>query len=146
MVAPNPATTEWVPLSGPQGPAGPRNPRVVQLKVVADGTVVAVGSGLAVFCVDNSLGGLNLVDADAYVTTASSSGTPMVQVRNVTQAADMLTMRITIDATEFTSYTAASQPVIDAANDDVATGDLLAVDVINAGTGAKGLGVILTFG
>jgi hypothetical protein len=35
--------------------------------------------------------------------------------------------------------------VIDATKDDVATGDLLAVDVDVAGTGAKGLGVILSF-
>jgi len=39
----------------------------------------------------------------------------------------------------------ATPPVIDAANDDVATGDLIAVDVDVAGTGTKGLGVILSF-
>ena len=53
----------------------------------------------------------------------------------------MLTTKITIDASEFTSYTAAAAPVIDTGNDDVATGDLIAVDVDVAGTGAKGLGV-----
>jgi hypothetical protein len=57
----------------------------------------------------------------------------------------MLTTKITIDASEFTSYTAATAPVIDSANKDVATGDLIAIDVDVAGTGAKGLGVILTF-
>jgi hypothetical protein len=57
----------------------------------------------------------------------------------------MLTTKISIDASEFTSYTAAAAPVIDTGNDDVATGDLLAVDVDVAGTGAKGLGVLLTF-
>ena len=69
----------------------------------------------------------------------------MIQIRNVTQTADMLSTRITIDASEFTSYTAAAA-VIDTGNDDVATGDLIAVDVDVAGTGAKGLGVILRFG
>ena len=57
----------------------------------------------------------------------------------------MLTTKISIDASEFTSYTAAAAPVIDTGNDDVATGDLIAIDVDVAGTGAKGLGVILTF-
>lgn len=58
----------------------------------------------------------------------------------------MLTTRITIDVSENCSYTAAAPPVIDAGNDDVATGDILAIDVDVAGTGTKGLIVILTFG
>ena len=40
---------------------------------------------------------------------------------------------------------AAAAAVVDATYDDVATGDRLAVDVDVAGTGAKGLGIILTF-
>jgi hypothetical protein len=57
----------------------------------------------------------------------------------------MLSTRITIDVSAFTSYTAAAPPVIDGANDDVATGDIIRIDVDVAGTGAKGLIVILTF-
>jgi len=81
----------------------------------------------------------------AAVTTVSSSGLPTVQIRNVTQAHDMLTTRITIDASEFTSYTAATPPVINAANATVAKGDRIAIDVDVAGTGAKGLMVALEF-
>ena len=55
-------------------------------------------------------------------------------------------MPLQIDVSEFTSYSAAVPPVIDGANDDVTSGDLIAVDVDVAGTGAKGLGVVLTFG
>lgn len=120
--------------------------RLVQIKVFDDLTTLSTGDGKVIFCVPSKYNGLNLVDADAYVTTNSSSGTPTVQIRNVTQAADMLSTRITIDANESTSYTAAAAPVIDTNNDDVATGDLIAVDVDVAGTGAKGLGVILQFG
>jgi hypothetical protein len=58
----------------------------------------------------------------------------------------MLSTRITIDANEKTSYTAATAPVINATYDDVATGDLLAIDIDGAGTGAKGLMVMLQFG
>jgi hypothetical protein len=39
----------------------------------------------------------------------------------------------------------ATAAVINTDYDDVATGDLIAIDVDVAGTGAKGLGVILTF-
>jgi hypothetical protein len=35
--------------------------------------------------------------------------------------------------------------VVNTATDDVAVGDRIAIDVDGAGTGAKGLGVILTF-
>lgn len=118
----------------------------LQIKVFDDNTVITTGDGKFIFLISDDLGGLDLIDADAYVTTVSSSGTPTVQIRNVTQAADMLTTRITIDASEFTSYTAATPPVIDLANDDVATGDRIAIDVDVAGTGAKGLGVTLEFG
>lgn len=120
--------------------------KVLQLKVLDDATVVTTGDGKLIFVIDDSIGGMNLIDADAYVTTVSSSGLPTVQIRNITQTADMLTTKISIDASEFTSYTAAAAPVIDTGNDDVATGDLIAVDVDVAGTGAKGLGVVLSFG
>lgn len=117
----------------------------MQLKVVDDATAVTTGDGKLIFCIPPELNGYNLTDADAAVTTVSSSGTPTIQIRNVTDAVDMLSTRITIDANETTSYTAATAPVIDTTKDDVATGDLIAIDVDVAGTGAKGLLVILTF-
>ena len=120
--------------------------KTVQLKVMDDATVVTTGNGKLIFCIPPSINGLNLIDADAFVSGVSSSGAVTVMIRNVTQAADMLTTAITIDASENTSYTAATAPVIDTANDDVATGDLIAIDVDGAGTGADGLGVILVFG
>lgn len=110
-----------------------------------NGSAITTGDGKAYIVIPNLLNGHNLVDADAAVTTVSSSGTPTVQIANVSQAADMLSTKITIDANENTSYTAATAPVIDTGNDDVATGDILRVDIDVAGTGAKGLVVILTF-
>lgn len=117
----------------------------IEVKVIADSATLATGDGQAIFMIPTSLGGCDLTAVAAFVTTNSSSGTPTIQIRNVTQAADMLSTRITIDANEPTSYTAATPPVIDTGNDDVATGDLIAIDVDVAGTGAKGLGVVLTF-
>jgi hypothetical protein len=116
-----------------------------EIKVFSDTQTVETGDGKFIFAIPSDLDGLRLVDADAYVTTVSSSGTPTVQIRNVTDSVDILSTRITIDASEFTSYTAATPPVINTANDDVATGDRIAIDVDVAGTGARGLGVILRF-
>jgi hypothetical protein len=117
----------------------------LEIKVIDDATVLTTGDGKIVFAVPASLNGTDLTAAHAFVTTVSSSGLPTVQLRNVTDSVDMLTTKISIDASEFTSYTAAAAPVVDTTHDDVATGDLIAVDVDVAGTGAKGLGVILTF-
>ena len=117
----------------------------IELKVIDDTTTLTTGDGKVIVCIPSALGGCDLTGAHAFVSTVSSSGTPTIQIRNVTQTADMLSTRITIDASEFTSYSAAAAPVIDTSNDDVASGDLIAVDVDVAGTGAKGLGVILTF-
>ncbi len=119
--------------------------RIVQIKVMDDATVLTTGEGKIIFCIPSELNCFNLVGAQAFITTVSSSGLPSIGIRNVTDSVEMLSTNITIDASEYTSYTAATAPVIDAAHDDVATGDLMAVDVDAAGTGAKGLGVILTF-
>lgn len=111
----------------------------------SDTQTVTVGDGAMIFAIPLALNGLNLTSAEAFVSTVSSSGAPSVMIRNVTQAAAMLTTAVTIDANESTSYSAAIPSVVDTGNDDVATGDLIAIDVDAAGTGAKGLGVILTF-
>ena len=119
--------------------------RLIQLKVIDDSTTLTTGDGKLIFCIDAALNGYNLVAAQAFVSTVSSSGAPTVMIRNVTDAADMLSTAITIDASEFTSYTAATTSVVDGGADDVATGDLIAIDVDGAGTGAKGLGILLKF-
>ena len=114
--------------------------------MIDDATELTTGDGKLIFMVPAELNGLDLVDAQAAVTSVSSSGLPTIQVRNVTNAnVDMLSTRITIDQSEFTSYTAATPRVIDTAADNVATGDLIAIDVDVAGTGAGGLLVNLVF-
>lgn len=122
--------------------------RIVQIKVFDDATALATGDMKASFVVPVELNGLNLIDADAFVTTVSSSGLPTVAIRRERSgsAVDMLSTSITIDVSEKTSYTASTPPVINASNDDVATGDLIYIDVDAAGTGTKGLGVVLVFG
>lgn len=119
--------------------------RVCEIKIVADDTALTIGDGKYIFTIPYEMNGMNLISAHASVTTVSSSGTPTYQIRNVTDSVDMLSTRITIDANEYTSYTAAAQPVIDTAHDDVVTGDLIAIDKDVAGTGCKGDAIILSF-
>lgn len=109
-----------------------------------NGAALTTGDGKAFFRVPSTIDGFNLVGVAASVSTTSSSGNPTIQIHNVTQTADMLSTRITIDAGELDSKDAAPA-VIDTSNDDVATGDKLRIDVDVAGTGAKGLIVELQF-
>lgn len=109
------------------------------------GTALTTGDGKAYFPISAALNGMNLVNVEGALTTVSSSGIPTIQVANVTDAVDILSTKLTIDANELTSVTAANAAVIDGTKDDVATGDLLRIDCDVAGTGAKGLMVILTF-
>lgn len=120
--------------------------RIVEILVTdPNGDVVTVGDGKAYFRVPSSMGGMDLVEVAAHVTTASTSGTPTIQIRNETQTADMLSTRITLDANEKDSSTAATAAVIDTSNDDVASGDIIQIDVDVAGTNTKGLLVQMIF-
>jgi hypothetical protein len=111
--------------------------------VLVDGTTNnAVGDkvGDVYFTIREDLNGFDLIDADASVDTAGTTGTQDIQIHNVTTAVDMLSTAITIDSGETTSYTALTPPVINTLNDNVSTGDQLRfdVDAIHT-TPAKGL-------
>ena len=119
---------------------------VVIAKVTADSASLSTGDGQLIFAIDSSLNGRKLTDAQAFVSTAATVGTPTIQIRNITQTnVDILSTAITIDTNENTSYTATTPSVINSSNATVSTGDLIAVDVDVAGTSTGGLGVILTF-
>lgn len=125
----------------------------VSIYVIEAATTVTTGDGKAYFRIPPALNGMNLVAVDAAVITRSTSGTPTIQLARGRQAsatsahtfADMLSTRITIDANEYDSKDATTPAVIDAANDDVATGDLIRIDVDVAGTGTQGLIVTCSF-
>lgn len=110
-----------------------------------NGSAITTGDGAAYFRVPSTINGKTLTAVAASVITVSSSGAVSVQIHNVTDSVDMLSTALTIDASETDSATAATPAVIDAANDDVATGDILRNDIDGAGTGAKGLIVELQF-
>lgn len=118
------------------------------IKVISDTATLTTGDGQFIFLVtsEDRLDGLSLVGVESYVTTVSSSGLPTVQIRNITDSVDLLSTKVSIDASEFSSDNAATAPVINTTNAHIQTGDRIAIDVDVAGTGAKGLGVVLTFG
>jgi hypothetical protein len=101
------------------------------------------GDGQAFWFVPAHMDGWVLTAAEAGLDTPGTGATT-VQIRNATQAADMLTTRITIDTGEAHSKDAAP-PVIDAANDDVAHGDKIVVDVDAIATNGRGLQVFAIF-
>lgn len=122
--------------------------RIVTLVLVDDETDLTVKDGIGdiTWTVPDVLNGFDLVRVAASVESAGTTGTQDIQINNRTQTVDMLTTKITIDSGELDSYTAATPPVIDTANDDVATGDKIRIDsdAIQT-TAAKGLQVILIF-
>ena len=121
------------------------NTIVVQLKIQSDITTLTTGDGKYIYTIPEKLNNYNLTAIHAALTTVSSSGLPSFQVHNLTDSVDILSINVTIDATEFNSYTALNQPVINVSNRNVVTGDRLRFDVDAAGTGAKGWSMILTF-
>ena len=107
---------------------------------------VGDGEGEVTLTIPSELNTYELTNIAASVEVAGTTGTQDIQIHNVTDAVDMLSTKITIDSGELTSYTAATPPVINTANDDVATGDKIRVDVDAVHTtAAKGLQVIFTF-
>lgn len=80
-----------------------------------------------------------LTEVRAELNTASSSGTPTVDINE--GGTSILSTKLTIDASEKTSATAASAAVISDAN--IADDAEVTFDIDTAGTGAKGLKVTM---
>lgn len=106
-------------------------------------TALTTGDGKAYVRIPEEFNGFNLVGV--RFARLSGTGTPLVQVHNLTQTADMLTTRVSIDSGETDSSTAATAVVIDTANDDVASADRLRIDVDDAGTATLWAEVQLVF-
>lgn len=130
--------------------------RVAQM-VPFDFTVdTATGDGKFYFVVPEELNGMVLVGVRAQVVTAGTTNATNVDLARCATAAtgnacsgtvvDMLSTNITIDSGENSTDTAATPAVIDTANDDVATGQIIRVDVDAVSTTpAKGLLVTMKF-
>ena len=116
----------------------------------------ATGDGKYYLVVPSTLNGMTLGSVSASVITVGTTNTTDVQLARCAVVAtgsqcsgtvvDMLSTKLTIDSNENKSSTAATPPVINAANDDVATDQVIRVDVDAVSTTpATGLIVILGF-
>ena len=121
--------------------------QTVCLTVATSGETLAANDGQHRMVIPASLNGCNLVEVSAAVASNTySSGTFAIDLYNETQAADMLSTAMTIDAGELSTATAATPAVIDAAQDDVATNDIIRVDVTTIGGGGASAGLWVTLG
>lgn len=116
--------------------------------VVYDPTVdVSVGTGLCPFVVPVAFNGKDLIAIHARVITPGTTGDTTVMVTRTRSGStvDMLSANMAINTTEYGSDTGTAG-TINISNDDIASYDLIDIDVDAAQTTkAKGLIVTLTF-
>ena len=130
---------------GSIAPAWINNTKYVCIEVVDKDTLLTTGDGKKAIHIPSDLTGMNLVYVHAFCLTASAVGIPTFQVQNLTDTHDMLSTKLTIDATETGSNTAANAAVIDTGEDDVVTNDIIQIDCDVAGSTTKGVYVTLGF-
>ena len=99
-------------LRRPASSGGARG-AVYKIEVFQHDAPVVAGDFKFDFFIDRDVDGMDLGDVEMDVSTASSSGIVQVQIHNVTQAVDMLSTRIQVDANEKHSKDAATAVVID---------------------------------
>ncbi len=118
-----------------------------------DGDAITTGDTKALFRIPSSMTGMELVEANACLTTVSSSGAVGIQIAKSsrtnattrTASVNMLTTPIDIDVSEFDSLDGLAEAIATDGKEDVVTGDQIRIDIDGAGTGAKGLYVELIF-
>ena len=105
-------------------------------------TDVTTGDGKAYITIPESLNGMNLVRAQATVVTSGTTNATTVMIHNKTDAQDMLSGAISIAS----GGTVGTVGTVNTTYDDVATNDVLRIDVDSVSTTApKGLMVVLEF-
>ena len=119
--------------------------RYIALPVGDPGTAMATGNNKAKVHIPAGMNGMDLVEVHAEVSTAPAGSTADIQLsRN--GSADMLSTKITIDASETGSDTAAAAAVINGSNDNVSTNDTIQIDIDQVGSSTAGSGLIVTMG
>jgi hypothetical protein len=86
---------------------------------------------------------MRIVGVRANVNTASTSGTPTIDINDT--SVSIFSTLLTIDANEKTSVTAATAAVIDSAKRDIGDDDEMTIDIDTAGTGTKGLKITIYY-
>ncbi len=128
---------------------------VVELPVVDFATDITTGDGKYYFAIPSKLNGYVLTSVAGYVINVGTTNTTDIQLARCATTAtgnqcsgtvsDMLSTKLTIDSNENKSSTA-TPPVINTSNDDVATDQVIRVDIDAVSTTApKGLIIKLGF-
>jgi len=125
---------------------------LVYLVVFNHDELLSVGTGIKYFTITPELNGTDLLSVSAFIKTASSVGPVKIQLsrgRRATPSSgltfnDILTTKITIDQSEFSSLDAV-QPVVGETYKGLVTGDVIGIDIEEIGTGTKGLDIGLVF-
>lgn len=120
--------------------------RYVGLPIGAVGTSLVVGDKQQWFKVPAGWAGRNIVSVEADVSVAPTGASLILQLRNVTQGADILTDPMTIEATETSTDTATTAPSIDTDEDDLQEGDIIAADIDQVGSTEPGEDALITIG
>jgi hypothetical protein len=116
--------------------------RSVSIQVTDGATNVSVADGVAYFTIPEILNGFLLTRAQATVVTAGTTNATTVMIHNLTDAQDMLSGAISIAS----GGTVGTVGTINTTYDDVATNDVIRIDVDSVSTTApKGLMVVLEF-
>ena len=121
--------------------------RYVQLEPFSysDSTTITTGDGKAVVHIPADLNGLKLVEVHAVVKVAPTGAILTMQVS--IGATDMLSTLLTIDISDTDSKDAATPAVIKSdGSEDVATNDIVEVDVDLVGSTEPGQGLVVTLG
>ena len=123
------------------------NIRYIGIEVFDPLSNCLIGDGKKYFDIPADLNGMNLVSCHAYhPTPGATAGPTLINIHNETDNQDFLSTRLMIDTGEKGSDTAATPYVIDTAHDDLATFDILRIDVDQLPTGTVPKGLILTLG
>ena len=127
----------------PDGLAGSyAGTKSVSLVVIAATDPVSAGDNQMYFPIPPALNGMNLVFANAIVNLYGTTGATTIDIYNVTDSHDMLSTAISIASGDLIGTPGS----VDASYDDVATNDVLRIDVTTASTTpATGLMVMLEF-
>jgi hypothetical protein len=129
----------------------------IEREVVPYGTTITTGDGKAYVTIAAELDGFNLVAVGIAMGAGKPTGggnvtVDLARLRAATAGAasrtevDILSTNLTIDSNEWDSKDAATAAVIDAANDDMAEGDVIRVDIDQVGGGQAGDGLFVRLG
>ena len=109
--------------------------RVIEIQLFSSASAITASSASGFFRIPSVMNGWNLTSlaGQVYTTASATAIGTQIGIRNKTDNTNMLSTNLYIDGNEFDSSTSQTAVAINASFDDVATGDLISVDIVRAG-------------